>query len=246
MARAERQAQVMAVAEGLFARHGFHHISMDMIADGAEVAKPVLYRHFPSKLELYLAVVDERGRELVDAVARALAPLYDVATADGQSAVRNVVSAYVTFAANCGGGASLLFESDIIRDEQARAIVEAPQRINRERIADVLEARCGLDAESSQVVAAATAAMAQGAATALLRPGGDDERPVNETHVDLVTRLAWHGIASFARDARDSRSVNAPASTVEEEIGTALDVEIDQDTYDEIDEALETPAAAGV
>jgi len=221
MARAERQAQVLAVAEGLFARHGFHSISMDMIADGAEVAKPVLYRHFPSKLELYLAVVEERGRELVDAVERALAPLYDVATADGQSAVRGVVSAYVSFAANCSGGASLLFESDVTRDAAARELVEAPQRLNRVRIAAVLEARCGLDAASAGVVAAATTAMAQGAAVALLRPAGaaEDVAVVDEAHVELVTRLAWHGIASFARDARLAREAEELRALEERELG---------------------------
>ena len=35
---------------------------MDDIADRAEVSKPILYRHFPSKLDLYLAVIDERGQ----------------------------------------------------------------------------------------------------------------------------------------------------------------------------------------
>ena len=61
MPRDARRAQVLRIAQGLFATEGYHHVSMDDIADHAEVSKPVLYRHFPSKLELYLAVVDQRG-----------------------------------------------------------------------------------------------------------------------------------------------------------------------------------------
>ena len=73
MPRDERRAQVLGVALDLFSRDGFHHVSMDDIADRAEVSKPVLYRHFPSKLDLYLAVVDQRGDALLAAVDEALA-----------------------------------------------------------------------------------------------------------------------------------------------------------------------------
>ncbi len=68
MPRDERRAQLLTIAEELFASHGYHHISMDDIADRAGVGKPVLYRHFPSKLDLYLAIVDDQGERLVGAV----------------------------------------------------------------------------------------------------------------------------------------------------------------------------------
>src|SRR6478736_2960640 len=73
MPRALRRAQVLAIAQELFTSEGFHHVSMDDIADRAEVSKPVLYRHFPSKLDLYLTVVDARGDELLSAVDAAVA-----------------------------------------------------------------------------------------------------------------------------------------------------------------------------
>src|SRR6478736_235979 len=73
MPRALRRAQVLAIAQELFTSEGFHHVSMDDIADRAEVSKPVLYRHFPSKLDLYLTVVDARGDELPSAAAMAQA-----------------------------------------------------------------------------------------------------------------------------------------------------------------------------
>jgi len=36
----------------MFAERGFHTTSMDDIAVGAGVTKPVLYQHFPSKREI--------------------------------------------------------------------------------------------------------------------------------------------------------------------------------------------------
>ena len=47
------------------------------IAERAGVSKPVLYQHFPGKLELYLALLDESVAELVGAVSAALASTTD-------------------------------------------------------------------------------------------------------------------------------------------------------------------------
>jgi AcrR family transcriptional regulator len=45
---------------------------MDDIAERAGVSKPVLYQHFPGKLELYLALLDESVGTLVETVGGAL------------------------------------------------------------------------------------------------------------------------------------------------------------------------------
>jgi len=45
---------------------------MDEIAERAGVSKPVLYQHFPGKLELYLALLDESVDTLVETVSDAL------------------------------------------------------------------------------------------------------------------------------------------------------------------------------
>ncbi len=62
----ERRAQLLDIARDLFAGHGYHHISMDDIAVAAHVTKPVLYKHFPSKFELYLAIINDLSSALVD------------------------------------------------------------------------------------------------------------------------------------------------------------------------------------
>ena len=46
---------------------------MDDIAERAGVSKPVLYQHFPGKLELYLALLDQRADDLERELRAALA-----------------------------------------------------------------------------------------------------------------------------------------------------------------------------
>jgi len=48
----KREAIVQA-ATALFQQHGFDGISMDKVAEAAEVSKRTLYNHFPSKEELF-------------------------------------------------------------------------------------------------------------------------------------------------------------------------------------------------
>src|SRR5690606_32411520 len=49
--RMARRAQLLAAAQEVFVAQGYHAAAMDDIADRAGVSKPVLYQHFPSKLE---------------------------------------------------------------------------------------------------------------------------------------------------------------------------------------------------
>src|ERR1700712_3088619 len=57
MSRAEREAQLIEVAERTFSERGFKGVSMDEIAERAQISKPVLYDHFGSKDGLLAAVV---------------------------------------------------------------------------------------------------------------------------------------------------------------------------------------------
>jgi AcrR family transcriptional regulator len=46
---AARRDQILAVAAELFARRGFHGVSMDDLGQAVGISGPALYRHFPSK-----------------------------------------------------------------------------------------------------------------------------------------------------------------------------------------------------
>jgi AcrR family transcriptional regulator len=68
LARAYRERLMLEAAGEAFATHGFHGSSMDDIARGAGVTKPMLYRYFGSKEDLYAAYLRLAGHELVDRV----------------------------------------------------------------------------------------------------------------------------------------------------------------------------------
>src|SRR5580658_5474417 len=72
MPRPARRLQLLGAARDVFVAQGYHAAAMDEIAERAGVSKPVLYQHFPGKLELYLALLDQSADELVQIVSDAL------------------------------------------------------------------------------------------------------------------------------------------------------------------------------
>jgi len=59
MTAAARREAVLETACGIFARHSYRGTTTKAIAAEAGVTEPILYRHFPSKRDLYLACLDE-------------------------------------------------------------------------------------------------------------------------------------------------------------------------------------------
>lgn len=57
MSRDNPRIQIIETATRLFAEHGFHATGVDIIIKESGVAKRTLYRHFPSKEDLIVAVL---------------------------------------------------------------------------------------------------------------------------------------------------------------------------------------------
>src|SRR6059058_3083929 len=108
-----RRRQLLAAAQEVFVAQGYHAAAMDEIAERAGVSKPVLYQHFPGKLDLYLALLDESASELVERVRQALN-----STTDNALRVRRSIEAYFDFVDDDNGAYQLVFESDL-RNEPA-------------------------------------------------------------------------------------------------------------------------------
>ncbi|MFE4464889.1 TetR/AcrR family transcriptional regulator [Oerskovia sp. NPDC056781] len=210
MPKDQRRVQLLTIAERLFSDHGYHHITMDDIADGAGVSKPVLYRHFPSKLDLYLALVDQQGVALVDSVRTVLAPFrsappgtspadVDALAVDGLAVIEAIVRAYVDYARTAGPSAGLLFESDVMRDPGVRARVLEPDEVNAREFALVLGRLTSLTEHEALVVARTCTAIARNAAGEAARAGTD---VTSEELTRLVPALAWRGVHGMLRRDR--------------------------------------------
>ena len=72
LSRSARRAQLLVAARDVFAAQGYHAAAMDDIAERAGVSKPVLYQHFPGKLELYRALLTTCADDLVERVRDAI------------------------------------------------------------------------------------------------------------------------------------------------------------------------------
>jgi AcrR family transcriptional regulator len=56
--RVRKRAKILEAASRIFATRVYHLVTMDEVAQAAHVGKGTLYRYFPSKEALYLAIVD--------------------------------------------------------------------------------------------------------------------------------------------------------------------------------------------
>jgi AcrR family transcriptional regulator len=88
---AATRARIVAAARGLIARGGYAEAQVAMVAARAGVATGTVYRHFPSKADLFAEVFREASQHEVDAVAAA-------AREAGDSATDRLAAAVETFA----------------------------------------------------------------------------------------------------------------------------------------------------
>jgi AcrR family transcriptional regulator len=65
--------KILEAAEMLFARRGFAGVGMSEIAEAVGLSKSTLFHHFPTKAQLYAAVVERILAEIDDALTRTLA-----------------------------------------------------------------------------------------------------------------------------------------------------------------------------
>ncbi|QFZ24059.1 TetR/AcrR family transcriptional regulator [Saccharothrix syringae] len=73
MPKAERKAQMLDVAEAVFAERGYLAASMDEIAERVGVSKPMLYEYYGSKEGLLIGCIHRARTELFERTQRAIA-----------------------------------------------------------------------------------------------------------------------------------------------------------------------------
>lgn len=194
MGRSARRAQLLGAARSVFVAQGFHATSMDEVADSAGVSKPVLYQHFPSKLALYQALLEESAAEMVRRIEQAIA-----GSPDNSSRVHGAVRAYFDFVSDEHQAFRLIFESDL-RDAQAVADVVG-QAIDSciAAISKTIAASTGADTASARLLAAGLVGLSQVSARYWLQQADEMTR---DHAVELISTLAWRGIAHIPLQGR--------------------------------------------
>ena len=189
MPRRERRAQLLESALGAFVAQGYHAAAMDDIADRAGVSKPVLYQHFPSKMDLYLALLDTSCDTIIDNCRLALA-----STSDNKARVGATMQAFYAYVASDTGAFRLVFENDLTSEPEVRQRVDRVTTECAAEIAQVIRADTGLPDEASELLAVSLVGMAQVSARFWLAGGGDIPQT---TAAALISGLAWRGIAGY-------------------------------------------------
>ncbi|MGN6302349.1 MAG: TetR/AcrR family transcriptional regulator [Angustibacter sp.] len=200
--RTARRAQLLVAAQEVFVRAGYHQAAMDEIADQAGVSKPVLYQHFPSKLELYLALLDQHTEALVAAVRQALA-----STHDNKQRVTATMAAYFEFVDREGEPFRLVFESDLTNESAVRERVDAVTERCADAIAEVISDDTSLPDDEAKLLGVALTGMAQVSARYWLSTEG---RIPRDAAARLVGQLSWRGLGGFPKtDVRGESAAEA-------------------------------------
>ena len=189
--RPARRRQLLGAAQEVFVAQGYHAAAMDEIAERAGVSKPVLYQHFPGKLELYLALLDESAQELVRIVSEALS-----STTDNKQRVPATFQAFFDFVSSSGEAFRLVFESDLSNEPEVRARLNRTTRAVADMISQFIREDAGLSDEEAHLLGMALVGMAQVSARYWL---STDRAIPKEAAEQLLARLAWRGISGWPR-----------------------------------------------
>lgn len=197
MPRAQREAQILAVAEEVFAERGYQATTMEDVAERVGVTKPLIYEYFGSKEGLLAACINRARAQLREATVASWqgvdsdAPLEAVFEAG--------VRAFFDFIDEHANAFRL------IQQEGALAVQASPgiERIRAEQSAVTVEML-----RSSPALAAVPELLLEGYAEVVIgacervavwrtRHGGVDAADAT----DLVMASVWRGLGSLAPSA---------------------------------------------
>ncbi len=187
--RPARRRQLLGAAREIFVAQGYHSAAMDEIAERAGVSKPVLYQHFPGKLELYLALLDESVAELIGAVSAALA-----STTDNRERVPATFRAFFDYVSGPGEAFRLVFESDLSNEPAVRARLDQAMNECAEMVSEFIREDAGISDDQAELLGMALVGMAQVSSRYWLSSEGAIDKNTAE---DLLSRLAWRGISGW-------------------------------------------------
>ncbi|MEV0078472.1 TetR/AcrR family transcriptional regulator [Nocardia neocaledoniensis] len=188
--RAHRRRAVVAAARDVFVVNGFHGARMAEISAHAGISKPVLYDHFATKLDLYLAVLQQYLDRMVADVRAAV-----VAGDTARSKTRGAVAVYFDFVDDDPGGHILVFESAVPSEPSIEWRVRSALSACAELVAAELRGAGVADA-SARMYAWSMVGISRLAARHWLDAG----RPIpKKDAVDVAAALCWSGLSGVER-----------------------------------------------
>ncbi|WP_309116792.1 TetR/AcrR family transcriptional regulator [Saccharothrix sp.] len=204
--REARRAEFVEATIRAVARHG-PDVGMDEIAAEAGVSKPVLYRHFTDKSDLYLAV-GRRGTELLmESMVPAIAENGPIRTR-----IRRIVDAYLTVIEDNPN----LYRFVVRKSFADRPVEQDVVQEDKELIAAALARLLGdylrafdMDSGGAEPWAHALVGMVQNAGDWWL----ERQSMTRASLSDYLTTIIWHAIDGLLRSAGIELDPDAPLTT---------------------------------
>jgi AcrR family transcriptional regulator len=185
MPRAERERQMIAVAEEIFAERGYQATSMDEVAERVGVSKPMIYEYFGSKEGLLVACIRAARAELLSVT---LASVEGVESAE--EALRRGLTAFFEFIDSHRRSWKLIQAEASVAGQSAMDEIEAVRQqqtaVNATLFASFLPAVPHADLEAyGEIVVGACERLAS---WYVLRDMSSADA------AELVMRLVWFGL----------------------------------------------------
>lgn len=186
----ERRAKIIEAAVSAFARDGYDGTKMDDIAAGAQITKPVLYDHFPSKQALFLAVL----RSIRDGL---IARGHAIAREDGdvEQRFRRSIDAFLEFVEKVPDAARVLLSvpaGDPVAAKVSREVQAGASAGIAALLADFMPERTSWQVQG-------TAVFLKEGLHAIAVWWLDHPGPSREEIADIVLDAAWLGLRGQTR-----------------------------------------------
>jgi AcrR family transcriptional regulator len=186
----ERREQLLQVARKVFAKRGYHTVTMDDVAAEAGITKPILYDHFPSKRDLYRGLLEADLSTLRKKIEKALE-----SSPGNRERIRASFQAYFDFMDEEGEGFRLLMKEAVGAEEEFRELVGRFREDVLSAVTEVMirESQRRLSRKEAEDVALGLIGMAE---TVAQHEPGRSKRERRRT-VETLVRLAWRGITGL-------------------------------------------------
>lgn len=163
---------------------------MEQVAAAAGVTKPVLYQHFLSKKELYLALLEEDGKRVLDTVAAA------ISGTQGAARITRGLEAYFRFIDANVEGFRLLLREAMGTDPVFREAIDRFHDMAAATIGAIIAEETGKNQDEGELLARGIVGMTEAAAAWWL--DRKQHLAIDDVVADL-SELAWRGLASWPR-----------------------------------------------
>ena len=120
--------EILDTATALFAEHGFSDAVTQVLAAKLQVGKGTIYRHFPSKRDLFLAAADRVMQKLQERVEANIAGM-----TDGLERITRAVAAFLSFFVEHPQYVELLIQERAYFKDRQRPTYFEHREINIER-----------------------------------------------------------------------------------------------------------------